>query len=142
MLGNKNKPFFIAEISSNHNGSLINAKKLINVAKKNGADVVKLQTYTPKNYDHNSKKKYFQIKSGLWKGYTFGICIKEHKLLTLGISRFLIMGKINGIKVFSTPFDETAVTFLEKLNCPFYKLASFEMKDIPLIKKVASTKKN
>ena len=60
MLGNQNKPFFIAEISSNHNGSLTNAKKLINIAKKNGADVVKLQTYTPKTMTINSKKNIFR----------------------------------------------------------------------------------
>ena len=141
MLGNKNKPFFIAEISSNHNGSLINAKKLINVAKKNGADVVKLQTYTPKTMTVNSKKKYFQIKSGLWKGYSLWDLYKKAHTPYKWHKSLFNYGKIIGIKVFSTPFDETAVTFLEKLNCPFYKLASFEMKDIPLIKKIASTKK-
>ena len=68
MLGKINKPFFIAEISSNHNGNIINAKKLIYMAKKNGADAVKLQTYTPKTMTVNSRKKYFMIKQGLWKG--------------------------------------------------------------------------
>ena len=141
MLGNQNKPFFIAEISSNHNGSLTNAKKLINIAKKNGADVVKLQTYTPKTMTINSKKKYFQIKSGLWKGYTLWDLYKRAQTPYTWHKSLFNYGKLIGIKVFSTPFDETAVTFLEKLNCPFYKIASFEMKDIPLIKKVASTKK-
>ncbi len=73
MLGNQNKPFFIAEISSNHNGSLTNAKKLINIAKKNGADVVKLQTYTPKTMTINSKKKIFSDKKwSLERLYSLG----------------------------------------------------------------------
>ena len=69
MFGNQRKPFLVAEISSNHNGNFLNAKKLILAAKKNGADAVKLQTYSPKTMTVNSKKKYFQISNDLWKGY-------------------------------------------------------------------------
>ena len=64
------KPFFIAEISANHNGSFLLAKKLIKCAKENGADAVKIQTYTPETMTIDSNKKYFKIKTGLWKGYT------------------------------------------------------------------------
>ena len=77
MLGNINKPFFIAEISSNHNGNINNAKKLIYEAKKNGADAVKLQTYTPGTMTVNSKKSYFKINEGLWKGYNLWTLYKK-----------------------------------------------------------------
>ena len=69
MLGKKNKPYFIAEISSNHNGSFNNAKKLILSAQENGANAVKLQTYTPGSMTINCEKNYFKINQGLWKGY-------------------------------------------------------------------------
>ena len=135
------KPFLIAEISANHCGDIEIAKKLIKCAKINGADAVKIQTYSADTMTVNSNKKYFKIKKGLWKGYNLWKLydeahtpLKWHKYL-FDYSREI------GIKIFSTPFDETAVDFLEKLKCPMYKVASFEMTDIPLIKKIASTKK-
>tara|TARA_B100001250_G_C19769420_1_gene776374 strand:- start:544 stop:1596 length:1053 start_codon:yes stop_codon:yes gene_type:complete len=137
----KKKPFIIAEISANHNGSLKNAKKLIYTAKKCGADAVKLQTYTPQSLTINSRKKDFIIKEGIWRKNSLWELYKKastpyswHKHL------FLYAKKIN-ILIFSTPFDENAVDVLEKLKCPFYKVASFEMNHIPLIKKIAKTKK-
>ena len=142
MLGNINKPFFIAEISSNHNGNISNAKKLIYEAKKNGADAVKLQTYTPNTMTVNSKKSYFKINDGLWKGYNLWNLYKKAHTPYRWHKKLFGYGKKIGIDLFSTPFDETAVNFLEKLNCPFYKVASFEMTDIPLIKKIASTGKH
>ena len=142
MLGNINKPFFIAEISSNHNGNISNAKKLIYEAKKNGADAVKLQTYTPNTMTVNSKKSYFKINEGLWKGYNLWNLYKKAHTPYRWHKKLFGYGKKIGIDLFSTPFDETAVNFLEKLNCPFYKVASFEMTDIPLIKKIASTGKH
>ena len=142
MLGKINKPFFIAEISSNHNGDIINAKKLIFMAKKNGADAVKLQTYTPKTMTVNSKKKYFVIKKGLWKGFSLWDLYKKAQTPYKWHRELFNYGKKIGIKIFSTPFDESAVDFLEKLKCPYYKVASFEMTDIPLIKKIASTNKH
>ncbi len=141
MLGKKNKPFFVAEISSNHNGKLSVAKKLISLAKAGGADAVKLQTYTAKTMTVNSKKKYFMIRKGLWKGYSLWDLYKKAKTPYNWHKKLFKHAKKIGIKIFSTPFDETAVDFLEKLNCPFYKVSSFEMNDIPLIKKIISTKK-
>tara|TARA_X000000950_G_C13840296_1_gene629928 strand:+ start:359 stop:1438 length:1080 start_codon:yes stop_codon:yes gene_type:complete len=141
MFGKKNKPFFIAEISSNHNGKIENAINLIKQAKLYGADAVKLQTYKPSTMTIKSKKKFFKIKKGLWKGYSlWSLYKKAHTPYEWHGKLFKLANKI-GIKIFSTPFDESAVDLLEKLNCPFYKIASFEMTDIPLIKKVAQTKK-
>ncbi len=141
MLGKINKPFFIAEISSNHNGDIINAKRLMHMAKKNGADAVKLQTYTPETMTVNSRKKYFMIKKGLWKGFSLWDLYKKAHTPYKWHKELFNYGKKIGIKIFSTPFDEKAVNFLEKLKCPFYKVASFEMTDISLIKKIASTNK-
>ena len=135
------KPFLIAEISANHCGDINLAKKLIKCAKINGADAVKIQTYTADSMTVNSNKKYFKIKKGLWKGYNLWELYDEaHTPLKWHEQLFKYSKKI-GIKIFSTPFDETAVDFLEKIKCPMYKVASFEMTDIPLIKKIASTKK-
>jgi pseudaminic acid synthase len=137
----KNKVFFIAEISANHCGNFGLAKKLINCAYKNGADAVKLQTYTADTMTIKSDKKYFKINQGLWKGYTlWDLYNKAHTPLKWHKELFKY-GKSLGIKVFSTPFDDTAVDFLEKLNCPMYKIASFEMTDLNLVKKVSQTKK-
>ena len=137
----KNKVFFIAEISANHCGSFILAKKLIKCAYVNGADAVKLQTYTADTMTINSNKKYFKIKKGLWKGYNlWDLYNKAHTPLNWHKKLFKY-GKSLGIKVFSTPFDDTAVDFLEKLDCPIYKIASFEMTDLNLVKKVSKTKK-
>ena len=88
-----------------------------------------------------SNKKYFKIKNGLWKGYNlWDLYNKAHTPLKWHKELFRY-GKSLGIKVFSTPFDDTAVDFLEKLNCPFYKISSFEMTDLNLVKKVSQTKK-
>ena len=134
-------PFLIAEISANHCGNYQLAKKLIRCAKNNGADAVKIQTYTADTMTIKSKKKYFKKKNGLWKGYSlWDLYNKAHTPLDWHKKLFSYAKKI-GITIFSTPFDETAVDFLEKLKCPFYKVASFEMTDLTLIKKIASTKK-
>ena len=135
------KPFFIAEISANHNGSLKLAKKLILTAKENGADAVKLQTYSPHTITLNSKRAEFKIKEGLWKGYYLWNLYKKAQTPFVWHKELFNYARKNKIMCFSSPFDETAVDLLEKLNCPIYKLASFEITHIPLIKKIASTGK-
>ena len=137
----KKIPFLIAEISANHCGNFNLAKKLIKCAKQSNANAVKLQTYTADTMTIKSNKKYFKIKNGLWKGYNLWELFNEANMPLKWHKGLFDYGIKLGIMVFSTPFDETAVDFLEKLKCPIYKVASFEMTDIPLIKKIASTKK-
>ena len=137
----KKKPFLVAEISANHCGSLNLAKKLIKLAKINGADAVKLQTYTPDTMTINSNNKKFIIKQGAWKGYKLWDLYNEAHTPLKWHKELFRFAKMNKIKIFSTPFDESAVDFLEKLNCPIYKIASFELTDLPLVKKVATLKK-
>ncbi len=136
-----NTPFVIAEISANHNGSLKHAKKLINLAKSSGADAIKLQTYTPDMMTIKKNVINFKINKGLWKGYNLWDLynlgqtpLEWHKELFKHANK-------NKIKIFSTPFSEEAIFFLERLNCPAYKIASFEMNDFNLIKTAAKTKK-
>ena len=137
----KNKiPFLVAEISANHCGNINLAKKLIKCAKDNGADAAKLQTYTADTMTIQSNKKYFKIKNGLWKGYDLWNLYNEAHTPLEWNKKLFDYGKKLGITIFSTPFDETAVNLLEKLKCPIYKVASFEMTDLPLIKKITKTK--
>ena len=134
-------PFIIAEISANHNGSIDRAKKMINLAKKCGANAVKLQTYTPDMMTIKKNVINFKITDGLWKGFNLW------DLYNLGQTPLSWHKKIfkhaneKKIQIFSTPFSEEAIFFLEKLNCPAYKIASFEMNDLNLVKTAALTKK-
>ena len=137
----KNTPILVAEISANHNGSLVKAKKLIDCAKENGADIVKLQTYTPETMTIKSNKKDFKIQKGLWKGNSLWDLYSKAQTPFVWQKTLFNYAKKKKILCFSTPFDETAVKLLEKLHCPFYKISSFEMTDIPLIKEIAKTKK-
>jgi pseudaminic acid synthase len=137
----KNTPCFLAEISANHNGSLLHAKRLIETAKKYGADAVKLQTYTPDTMTIKSNKPDFKIKGGLWNGKTLWDLYEKAQTPFEWHKELFDYAKKLKITCFSTPFDESAVDLLESLNCPFYKIASFEMNHIPLIKRVAKTKK-
>ena len=137
----KKTPFFVAELSANHNGSLFAAKKLIKIAKKYGADAVKLQTYTPDTITIKSNKPDFKIRGGLWNGkILWDLYAKAQTPFNWHKELFDYAKKLK-IICFSTPFDESAVDFLETLNCPFYKVASFEINHIPLLKKIAQTKK-
>jgi len=137
----KKVPFFVAEISANHNGSLDKAKKIIHTAKKYGADAVKLQTYTPNTMTIKSDKSDFKIRGGLWNGKTLWDLYAKAQTPFEWHKELFDYAKKLKIICFSTPFDESAVDLLESLNCPFYKVASFEMNHIPLIKKIAQTKK-
>jgi pseudaminic acid synthase len=137
----KKTPFFVAEISANHNGSLIHAKKLIKTAKIYGADAVKLQSYKPETITIESKKKDFVISGGLWNGNTLWDLYKKAQTPFEWHKELFDYAKKIKITCFSTPFDETAVDLLESFNCPFYKVASFEMNHIPLIKRIAQTRK-
>lgn len=137
----KKTPFFVAEISANHNGSLFQAKKLIKIAKKYGADAVKLQTYTPDTLTIKSNSPDFKIRGGLWNGKTLWDLYDKAKTPIGWHKELFKYAKKLKITCFSTPFDESAVDLLENFNCPFYKVASFEMNHVPLIKKIAQTKK-
>ena len=137
----KKTPFFVAEISANHNGSLLHAKKLIKIAKKYAADAVKLQTYAPHTLTIKSNKPDFKITAGLWNGKTLWELYEKAQTPFEWHKELFNYAKKLKITCFSTPFDESAVDLLETLNCPFYKVASFEMNHIPLIKKIARTKK-
>lgn len=136
-----NKPKLVAEISANHNGSLKMAKKLIKTAKINGADFVKLQTYTPKTMTINSRNKYFKISKGLWKGKTLWELYDKAQTPFEWQKELFDYAKKIKIRCFSTPFDESAVDLLETLGCPIYKISSFEMNDLNLIRKVSKTGK-
>lgn len=135
------KIFLIAEISSNHCGDFNLAKKLIKCAKINGADAVKLQTFTPQSMTLKSNNKYFKINKGLWKGYNLWDLYNLAQTPMEWHKKLFKYAKSLGILIFSTPFDNASVDFLEKLKCPFYKISSFEMTDLNLIKKVSQTKK-
>ena len=141
-LFNKNSPpILIAEISANHNGSLRRAKSLIRNAKKYGADIVKFQTYEPRNMTIKSDKKDFLIKEGLWKNYKlWDLYYKAQTPLYWQKELFDYAKKIK-MPCFSTPYDDEGVDLLKKLNCELYKISSFEMKDTTLVKKICKLKK-
>lgn len=131
--------FVIAELSANHNGSLENALQTIKAAKRSGADAIKLQTYTPDTITINSQKDDFIIKGGtVWDGKNFYELYKEAYTPWEWHEQLFKCAKEEGLICFSSPFDKTAVDFLEELNTPAYKIASFEITDIPLIEYAAS----
>ena len=141
LIEKKNKPILIGEVSCNHNGKISNAKKIIKLAKKNKVDFVKLQTYTADTITLKSNKNDFKIKKGLWKGYNLWDLYNSAQTPFEWQKILFNYAKKLKIKCFSTPFDESAVDLLEEINCPLYKVASFEINHIPLIKKIAETKK-
>ncbi len=134
-------PFLIAEISANHAGSLNKAKRLIDISKNVGADAVKLQTFDADMMTLNSKDKDFIIQDGIWKGYKLWDLYDKAKTPLEWHRELFRYAKKMKIKIFSSPFSEKSVDFLEKLNCPAYKIASFEMCDLTLIKHIARKKK-
>ena len=141
LIGSELPPYIIAEISANHNGSMQTALRIIDEAKKSGADAVKLQTYTPDTITLNSNNPDFCIQGGLWDGYTlYELYQKAHMPWDWHKPIFEYAKKI-GMTIFSSPFDITAVDLLEDLGAPAYKIASFEAIDLPLIRYAASTGK-
>jgi len=134
-------PIVVAEISANHNGSFERALATITSAKECGADAVKIQTYTADTMTIESDLPDFVIKGGLWDGYKLYDLYKWAQTPYEWHSPLFEHAKKEGIPLFSTPFDETAVDLLESLNTPAYKIASFELTDLHLIKYVAKTRK-
>tara|TARA_B100001057_G_scaffold73909_2_gene68328 strand:+ start:11334 stop:12416 length:1083 start_codon:yes stop_codon:yes gene_type:complete len=143
IIGEKNSPFIIAEMSGNHNGSLERAYKLIDAAYDSGANAVKLQTYTAEQLTIDVKGGLFDINDSksLWNGENlFKLYEKAHTPLEWHEKLFKY-AESKGIIIFSSVFDESGVDFLEKLNVKAYKVASFENNHYPLLKKVAKTGK-
>ena len=139
----KNSPvFIIAELSANHNGSLKIARKTIEAAKKSGANAIKLQTYTADTITIDSQKKDFVINSkSIWDGKKFYDLYESAYTPWEWHKELFDLAKELGLICFSSPFDKSAVDFLEKLDNPIYKIASFEITDIPLIDYIASKDK-
>ena len=137
---NQNSPvFIIAELSANHNGSIDTAIETVKAAKRAGADCIKLQTFTADTITLDSKKEDFKISQGtLWDGQYLHDLYKTTHLPWEWHEQIMQVAKEEGLICFSSPFDPTSVEFLEKLNVPAYKIASFEITDIPLIELIAS----
>ena len=140
-IGTDGSPYVIAELSANHNGKLETALRIIEEAKKAGADAVKLQTYKPDTITLPSDSEDFKIHGGLWDGRTLYDLYQEAHMPWDWHKPLFEYSRQLGITIFSSPFDTTAIDLLEDLNTPAYKIASFEAIDLPLIKYAASTGK-
>ena len=138
-MNSSNNCFIIAELSANHGGKIEIAKKTIRAAKRAGADAIKLQTYSADTITLDCKLEHFKITQGThWDGQYLYDLYKKASLPWEWHKELFEVAKEEGLICFSSPFDFTAVDFLETLDCPIYKIASFEITDIPLIKYVAS----
>jgi pseudaminic acid synthase len=143
LISEKEKPFIIAEMSGNHNGSLATALKIVDLAAEAGADAIKLQTYTPETITMRASRKEFFItdKKNIWKNNSLFDLYKKAHTPWAWHKKIFERAQKKKLIYFSSPFDESAVDFLERLNVPLYKIASFENNHFPLLKKVAKTGK-
>ena len=137
-IGAQAPAYIIAEMSANHAGSIENAKKIIHAAKEAGADCVKIQTYTADTITIDCDKPYFHIGEGTWNGENLYRLYQKAYTPWEWQAELKKEAESIGLDFFSTPFDKSSVDFLEEIGVGFYKIASFEIVDIPLIKYVAS----
>jgi N-acetylneuraminate synthase len=133
--------YVIAEMSANHNQDFDQAVRIIEAAKEAGADAVKLQTYTPDTITIDCRNDYFRVKGTVWEGRTLYDLYGEAYTPWDWQPKLKDVAADLGLDLFSSPFDDTAVDFLEAMNVPAYKVASFESVDIPLLRKIAATGK-
>src|SRR5919109_2292847 len=141
-VGPGHKVYIVAEMSANHNQDFEHAVRILQAAKEAGADAVKLQTYTPDTLTINSDKEYFRVRGGtLWDGRTLYGLYGEASTPWEWQPQLKKMADELVLDLFSSPFDHTAVDFLEAMSVPAYKIASFEVVDLPLIRRIARTGK-